>query len=77
MDSKWIDGFHIRDIKSTYDIKVGDTLVYLGEKLRIKKGSQWKMENKGNITAASIAIIEDGEMWRPLVEETLPTPPNK
>lgn len=63
----------IRQIKSTEEIKIGDVLILTDSRRgRIPIGSLWEMETKGNLVAASIAIIEDGEHWRPLLDEHKP-----
>lgn len=61
----------VRQIKSTNEIKVGDTLLYTGNPrgtgLFVPEiGAMWKMESEGDIVQASIEIIERGRGWRPI-----------
>lgn len=61
----------IRNIKSTTEIKIGDTLVYTGNPrgsgIYVPEiGETWEMKTKDDIISASIEIIERGRGWRPI-----------
>ncbi len=62
----------VKQIKSTEEIKIGDIMMFTGGRGGIKIGSLWEMKTRGNIIAASIAIIEDRQNWRPLLDEHKP-----
>ena len=62
--------YKVRYIKSTYEIKVGDVLIYTG----IPRGSgfsvpeigkEWPMNSEHDIAMASIEIIERRRGWWP------------
>lgn len=61
-----------REIKSTNEIKIGDTMIYTGNPRGAgiyppEVGTKWKMKTKQDIIGVSIEIIERGRGWKPLL----------
>lgn len=61
------------EIKSTNEIKIGDTLCLIKKRPSFLDaygddgiGTLWEMKTKEDIMHASIAIIEQGQMWMPV-----------
>lgn len=68
-----LKNFEIKEIKSTTEIKIGDTLVYTGKPRGTgmfvpEIGETWEMDSDSDIVQASIQIIERGRGWRPLIK---------
>ena len=60
-----------REIKSTNEISIGDTLMYTGDPRGTgmfvpELGQLWEMKTEEDLIHASIEIIERGRGWRPL-----------